>query len=156
MKTTLASNFLLYRLLRGIVLSLMVYGVAIVVIIVFNIKNVSNYIHLVALIVVALNIVLIKLSEKKFYNLNNLEITTNYIHLKKTNYYNLFFIDTLATTKNIVAYDIKQNIVMKIFGVYKLDVNCTSEHIYFYLDESSVSKIVEILEQDRKDDTYEY
>ncbi len=93
--------------------------------------------------------VVILLRDKYEYN-TFFEITDEHFKLASTSIYTFFKLEKVAPLRNILDYTIKQNILSKRFNIFRVNINCGSDKLNFYISgrdiiqlENNLLKILE-------------
>lgn len=69
------------------------------------------------------------------------EITDEHFKLGLTSIYTFFKLEKVAPLRNILDYTIKQNILSKRFNVFRVNINCGSDKLSFYISGKDIIQL---------------
>ena len=84
--------------------------------------------------------VVVLLRDKYEYN-TFFEITDEHFKLASTSIYTFYKLEKVAPLRNILDYTIKQNILSKRFNVFRVNINCGSDKLSFYISGKDVIQL---------------
>ena len=84
--------------------------------------------------------VVVMLREKYEYN-TFFEITDEHFKLASTSIYTFYKLEKVAPLRNILDYTIKQNILSKRFNVFRVNINCGSDKLSFYISGKDIIQL---------------
>lgn len=103
--------------------------------------------------------VVVMLRDKYEYN-TFFEITDEHFKLASTSIYTFFKLEKVAPLRNILDYTIKQNILSKRFNIFRVNINCGSDKLNFYISGKDIiqleNNLLKILENNLNYRRYKY
>ncbi len=69
------------------------------------------------------------------------EITDEHFKLGLTSIYTFFKLEKVAPLRNILDYTIKQNILSKRFNIFRVNINCGSDKLSFYISGKDIIQL---------------
>ena len=84
--------------------------------------------------------VVVMLRDKYEYN-TFFEITDEHFKLDSTSIYTFYKLEKVAPLRNILDYTIKQNILSKRFNVFRVNINCGSDKLSFYISGKDIIQL---------------
>ena len=86
------------------------------------------------------HVIVVMLRDKYEYN-TFFEITDEHFKLASTSIYTFFKLEKVAPLRNILDYTIKQNILSKRFNVFRVNINCGSDKLNFYISGKDIIQL---------------
>lgn len=114
----------------------------------------EGLIMMIVLILFFINYFVLYVIRKRYENNTFYEFDNHLLRTKTTHAYTLFFQEKVAPIKNILDYRIKQNIILKKYDVYLVQVDFGSEYFDFYVEGEDIveleKRLYEIIEENMK------